>query len=732
MINSAGRLCRLRQYLVTGADMTPTRKFHSLQSQIILSILLAVVLAAAIAGIPTLWLIHRQLDQQAWAQVDSSLQAARALYDAKQQQMSGLARLAAQRPSLPTLLAEGDQEKLLEYLRTLQSGESVDLIVLCDTAGQALVSTGQSPRPDLCRDVQQGSLFRYLARGAAAGLADGLLPHLRVKAGDLGSVVLGEQLDEEFVLQARRQTGLEHAMLVGGLMIASSYTAAPQNLATLSPDESRLSTPEAAVCCTYEVENQPFYAARLPLGGGGLEVEVALPVTGIAAVQTRMLWISAGSLAVIVLVGSALGALLARRLSRPLEHLASAAGRLSQGDLSSPVNIDTQIIEVAQVSRALESARLDLAKTLGDLQAEKDWVDHLLESIVEGIMTLDEAGNIAFFSHGAERITGWSRAEVLGRPCNQAFQAAGEGVAFSDLLPAPGQKNNIAVRLAGGREVTLAVTRAQLTPAGRLRQTPQALAAGEGEVAIVFRDVSQEEIVHRLLGYFIANVAHEFRTPLSALAASVELLMDQAPELNPAETGELLRLLHLGVLGLQTLVDNLLESASIEAGHFRVSPRPSDLKKIISEATATMHPLLEKYNQRLVEQVPEPLPDVLADPRRVAQVLVNLLSNASKYGPSDEEIELQVTVAPDWVRVAVADHGPGISGGRREMVFRRFEYPPRRRSRQKSGPGWVYRSSRRLWKPTAGKLRWKTAREAARSSGLPCRWRGRHESSHCR
>jgi len=666
--------------------MISTPKFHSLQSQIILSILLAVVLAAAIAGIPTLWLIHQQLNQQAWAQVDSGLQAARALYDARQKQMLRLARLTAQRPSLPSLMANGDQAQLLAYLRTLQSGENVDLIVLCDPQGRVVLSTAKPPTPDLCQGLEAGSFYAISPEVPPQVWLMASYP-IPGEAGALGNVALGVQLGEDFVLQARRQTGLEHAILFDGLTIAASNAAVPQNLATLSPDQSSLSTPEAAVCCTYEVENQPFYAARLPLGRGSLEAEVALPVTGIAAAQTRMLWISAGSLVVIVLVGSALGALLARRLSHPLEELAGAAGRLSQGDLSSPVEIDTRIIEVAQVSQALESARLDLSKTLGDLQAEKGWVDHLLESIVEGIMTLDEAGNIAFFSHGAERITGWSRDEVLGRPCNQVFQAAGEGVIFSDLLPAPGQKNNIAVRLAGGREITLAVTRAQLIPAGRLHQEHQAVAAGEGEVAIVFRDVSQEETVHRLLGYFIANVAHEFRTPLSALAASVELLMDQAPELSQAEMGELLRTLHLGVLGLQTLVDNLLESASIEAGHFRVSPRPSDLKKIIDEAVATMHPLLEKYNQRLVLQVPQELPDVLADPRRVAQVLVNLLSNASKYGPSDEEIELKAAFEDGWVRVAVADRGPGISDGRREMVFRRFEYPSAAEGPTKVGAG---------------------------------------------
>ncbi len=121
----------------------------------LLSILLAVVLAAAIAGIPTLWLIHQQLDRQAWAQVDGGLQAARALYDAKQEQISNLARLAAQRPSLPALLAEGDVAQTLDYLRTLQSGEGVDLIVLCDSQGQALVSTGKLPTPGLCQGLLQ-------------------------------------------------------------------------------------------------------------------------------------------------------------------------------------------------------------------------------------------------------------------------------------------------------------------------------------------------------------------------------------------------------------------------------------------------------------------------------------------------------------------------------------------------------------------------------------------------
>jgi two-component system, OmpR family, phosphate regulon sensor histidine kinase PhoR len=96
------------------------------------------------------------------------------------------------------------------------------------------------------------------------------------------------------------------------------------------------------------------------------------------------------------------------------------------------------------------------------------------------------------------------------------------------------------------------------------------------------------------------------------------------------------------VLNLHKLVDNLLESASIEAGRFRVRPRPATLGDIIAEATATMQPLLDRHGQRLVVELPAAIPMVLADPRRVVQVLVNLLSNASnaQRGLSDSEITI--------------------------------------------------------------------------------------------
>jgi signal transduction histidine kinase len=189
------------------------------------------------------------------------------------------------------------------------------------------------------------------------------------------------------------------------------------------------------------------------------------------------------------------------------------------------------------------------------------------------------------------------------------------------------------------------------------------------------------------LGQFLGNITHEFRTPLSALAALTELLLDQAPDLSPEELQELLASLHISVVSLQTLVDNLLESSSIEAGRFRVSPRPADLGNVIQDTARIMQPLLEKYHQHLVIDLPTNLPMVLADSRRTMQVLNNLLSNASKFGLPDAEITIRAQVMQDMICVQVADQGPGIPPEFRDHIFSRFAYTGVNHDNARAGAG---------------------------------------------
>jgi signal transduction histidine kinase len=210
---------------------------------------------------------------------------------------------------------------------------------------------------------------------------------------------------------------------------------------------------------------------------------------------------------------------------------------------------------------------------------------------------------------------------------------------------------------------------------------------GKANWVVSIRDVSNEEAMRGLLGEFLANITHEFRTPLTALAVSIELLLDQLPDLKQEELRELVVSNHLGVLSLQNLIDNLLEGASIEAGRFQVFPRPVDLPDVIHEATQVMQPLMDKKHLQLQLDLPEGLPLVQADPRRTSQVLVNLLSNAIKWGPRDTAIYLYAEVSGSCVKVSVADQGPGIAPEHKGELFVRFGHVQSNDGRAEYGAG---------------------------------------------
>jgi PAS domain S-box-containing protein len=650
--------------------------FRSLPVQLILSFIGVVFLTTAIAGIPAFLIIRGQLERQAWSQLSQGARAAQALYLASQNEVANFATLTAQRPTLHELLSQGDGSGLINYLFTLQSGAEQDLLAVCDSNFEIVAITINRVPGDFCQAWQAPGYHRNDEPESSEIWFSTSRPVTSLN-GDSWMVIAGRRLDDDFARRMGIETGLEHILRFAGDPIVSSAVINQFTLENISFEPSNGGPPGDTVRSTFSLGGQPYYATLLRLDESNLDVIVALPVAEIIRTQQRLAWVLTGSSLGVAIVGSVLGILLARRISFPLTRLADTANRISTGDLSTPVAIDAQVREVVQVARALERARADLLDTLTDLSQERDWINHLLESIVEGILTLDSQMQITYFSQGAERITGWDKGQVLNRNCDDIFRLTDTTATFSQLIPGPGTQNKLNVELAGGYSATLSFSRSRLAPKE----------AGEAQIILVFRDVSEEDSIHRLLGQFLANISHEFRTPLSSLAASVELLLDQAPDLSLTETEELLKSLHLGILGLQTLIDNLLESTNIETGHFRIFPRSYDLGMIISEAIATMQPLIEKYGQSLVVELPMSVPMVKADSRRTVQVLVNLISNASKYGPPDASISICAKTIDGFVKISVEDQGPGIPAKYRKIIFQRFVYPTTNATSSKVGAG---------------------------------------------
>lgn len=651
----------------------PTIDWRSLTVQMVLSFTALVLLTAAAVGLPAIILIQNQVERQAWAQVNQGIQATQALYAATQASLSDLATLTAQRPTLKQLLSQGDAVLLSDYLQTLRTGTDLDLLQVCDNNQQLF---GVSLIEEICDSAGEAGVYIL---SSVAEEQIWLLSTDNIGDGEsvLGQVVVGISLDDEFTQQMKNQTGLEHTLLLGGQPVASSFAGGATNWVEGTHKTLGDSIQGVRNASEFELNGQPYYVSRITNIDPDFDDEVALNVTGAVATERRIEGLLVGSIVIVVLIGSVLGVFLARRVGRPLTKLANAADVFSTGNLGSPVYVEAKVTEVSQLSRALENARIDLQQYVTELRHAKFWTDNLLEAINEGIVTLDRNGHITFFSPGAERITGLSQEEVLHKHCDQVFQVVDTEERFSRNLPPPDRQIKSTVVLSDGRVATLSLTGARLVP-------PE---SDETEMALVFRDVSEAEMVHRFMGEFLANITHEFRTPISALAASTELLLDQADDLTPDELRNLLNALYMGIVGLQTLVDNLLESARLEAGRFRVFPRPIELGEIIADSTHIMQPLLNRREQRLVIELPTTIPVVQADSRRITQVLVNLLSNASKYSPDNTEIDIQVTMESGWARIAVADQGPGISADFRPSLFRRFVRPESGTGESRYGAG---------------------------------------------
>src|SRR4051812_46524675 len=167
----------------------------------------------------------------------------------------------------------------------------------------------------------------------------------------------------------------------------------------------------------------------------------------------------------------------------------------------------------------------------------------------------------------------------------------------------------------------------------------------------------------------LSVVAHELRAPLSALVAGSELLVDQLEGLDPEQLREMVSVIHRGTLWMQGLVENLLCASSINAGRFYLQRRWVQPLEMVAEVQPVVAPMLSKKQQVLRRSSRGDCRAISADSRRISQVLVNLISNASKFTPHGQPIDVILHNQLNCLRVTVADRGPGLTPGSQDRLF---------------------------------------------------------------
>lgn len=206
--------------------------------------------------------------------------------------------------------------------------------------------------------------------------------------------------------------------------------------------------------------------------------------------------------------------------------------------------------------------------------------------------------------------------------------------------------------------------------AGPRRDEVGALAAATDEMRRRLAEAQESQAqLARLKDEYLFSVAHELRTPVAVLAGSVELLAEDGEDLSPAERAHFMAIVRRHTTSLQTLVDTLLDLGSLRSGRFRVEPRLTPVSGVIREAVDIVAPVAEGRRQHVEVRVEPPSLEAYVDPRRLQQLLVNLLSNACKYGVDGDEIQVSAILRDGWVRLEVADHGAGIPPDEQARLF---------------------------------------------------------------
>jgi signal transduction histidine kinase len=652
------------------------RPLRRLRSQLVLTFLLISLGIGIAIGLPVLLLINRQATSQAQLLLDQATLTTQAFLASEQSDLQNLTLLISQRPTLTRLLEDQGFSTLEDYLNTLRESVNLDLILIC-TDGKEVKGIGENiSMNELC---QADSPAGYARLSSGDDLYLYTAVNLESIEQSVYKVVAGKRIS--LVLkELQTETGLLYFLVQQNRGIVSSDASIEITPALTSAMlENAHATANLSLAQRAFQLNDHQYVLEVVQVHPAPEIQLinALNVDDQIAVQQGLNRTLTVALFLILLISFGLGVRQSQRISRPIVELANAAAEFRQGNLDAPVSIQSSVWEISQLTNTLEDARIALQHSMEQLQAEKAWIEHLLNSIVEGTLTLDAQNRITFASTGVGKIMECELDQIIDRKVDEIFLTTEGEVAFSQQLPSPGQQRRISVKLANGQERLLSISKANLIPP----------VASDANRALVIRDVTNEEHIHRLLGDFMANITHEFRTPLAALEASSELLLDNLSALSQKEIEDLLVSLNLGIINLQTLIDNLIEAASIEAGRFKVSIQPVSFDDILKEAHDIMQPLIERYELQLkAEPVKEPIL-VMADQRRTVQILVNLLSNAIKHSPANGVIKIQHAVDADRLRVEVIDEGSGVPLEQRDDLFRRFSHLNTRAERTRQGLG---------------------------------------------
>lgn len=433
-----------------------------------------------------------------------------------------------------------------------------------------------------------------------------------------------------------------------------------------------------------------YYAARLPVANGPpVVLRFALPVQTVDEEMwdfRKRLWLA--SLVMLLVTGIA-SLVISRSFSGRVERLQKFSLRVAEGDFR-PLDADRtgDALESLAISMNETAGRLD--RTIRTLTDERNLSAAILGSMVEGVAVVSATERLLFANQGFAEILELDSSPQSGRGLVEVMRQ-------TELLEAVRQV------LRGEPRVQAEIV------TGTLRQrffavTVAAVRAAENSGAvIVLHDITDLRKLERVRRDFVANVSHEFKTPLTAIQGFTETLLAGALD-DPQNRIRFLEIILDHSRRLARLTDDLLELSRMDAEKIELEIRRLNVPQFVQGCVETAQRPAAEKDLRISVNLQQLIPDIAADRRRLAEVLQNLLDNALQYTPSGGQIMVSASANGSEVTFTVSDTGIGIPQADQPRIFERFYRVDAARSREVGGTGLGLSIAKHLVEAHGGRI----------------------------
>jgi len=424
-----------------------------------------------------------------------------------------------------------------------------------------------------------------------------------------------------------------------------------------------------------------YHAVRYqPATGPPAVIRLALPLAQIdqalAEIRRRLYGVS---LVMLLLAGVASLAYF-RVFAARVERLKDFSYRVAEGDFR-PLPGEAPHDELADLADTLNETARRMDGTIRSLRSERNRSSAILRSMLEGVAVVDAGEKIVFSNRAFSDILSSDPAAVEGRPVLEVIRNPDLLQLIRRALAGEeGVEGDIALGIIHPRSFT--VTAAPVREA----EAEALVARRPSGAVVVLHDVTELRRLERVRQDFVANVSHEFKTPLTAIQGFAETLLAGALE-DPRSNRRFLEIIREHAARLARLTDDLLKLARIEAGKLELQFSDVDLRDLVERCAETTRLKAARKRLELDLEVPAGLPAVHGDAMLLREVLQNLLDNAIQYTPEGGHIQVRATAGEREAVVTVADTGIGIPLAEQERIFERFYRVDAARSREAGGTG---------------------------------------------